>query len=153
MSVKKGSKVKIEYEGKLENGEIFDSSNRGGEQHPIEFNVGEGRVIPGFENAVIGMNLGEEKEFEINPEDAYGEIKEELVREVPKSAFPENQEPKEGMVVVLSAQNGQQFPVKIKEVKDDAIVLDMNHPLAGKKLIFKIKVTGIDEGESAAAAV
>tara|TARA_Y100000310_G_C20346428_1_gene652239 strand:- start:57 stop:515 length:459 start_codon:yes stop_codon:yes gene_type:complete len=151
MSIKEGSKVKVEYEGKFETGEVFDSSKRTGEEKPLEFTVGEKQVIPGFENAVIGMKLNEEKSVEISPEDGYGERKEELKQEVPRTALPKDQEPKEGMMLIMSSPEGQQFPARISEVTADAIFLDLNHPLAGKKLLFKIKVVGIDEAETAAA--
>lgn len=152
MAVKKGSKVKVEYEGKFENGEVFDSSNKTGEQRPLEFVAGEGHVIPGFDKAVIGMNENEEKSIEINPDEAYGEVRDDLKHEVPKSALPKEQEPKKGMMLIMTNPQGQQIPALIDEVKDDSIILNLNHPLAGKKLLFKIKVVGISNPEAAASA-
>jgi len=152
MAAKKGSKVKVEYEGKFENGEVFDSSTHGDHSHPLEFVVGERQVIKGFDDAVIGMEINQEKDIEINPEDAYGESKEELKKEVPKDAFPKDKEVVKGMVLALNSPDGRQFPVKIDEVKDESVVLDLNHPLAGKKLLFHLKVVGIDEPESAMVA-
>jgi FKBP-type peptidyl-prolyl cis-trans isomerase 2 len=145
MTIEKGSKVSVEYEGKFEDGTVFDSSNKTGEQKPLEFVVGEGHVIPGFDNAVLGMNEGEEKSFEISPEDGYGEIKPELKQEIPKSVLPQDRQPERGMILIMKNQQGQQFPVKVDEVKDESIVLDLNHPLAGKKLFFKVRVVGVGE--------
>ncbi len=142
--VKQGDKVSVEYEGKFDNGEVFDSSSHGDHSHPIEFTVGEHQVIKGFEDAAVGMGVGEEKEFSIKPEDAYGNPKEELVREFPKSELPLQQEPQVGMVLGFNSPDGHQFPATITKVSDDKITLDLNHPLAGKKLNFKIKVVKIN---------
>ena len=139
-AAKEGSKVKIDYEGKLETGEVFDSSRKGDHSHPLEFTLGAKQVIPGFETAVIGLAKGDKKEFTINPEEAYGNYRDDLKKEFPKSSLPQGQEPQEGMILILNAPTGEQFPVKISEVKEDSIVLDMNHPLAGKKLIFNVEV-------------
>ena len=145
MEIKKGSKVSIDYEGRFEDGNVFDSSKHGEHSHPLEFTVGEGMVIPGFDKAVLGMKEGEEKEFTLEKDEAYGDYKEEMKKEVPKEALPKEQEPKEGMVLVMSTPEGHQIPAKIAEVKDKSIVIDLNHPLAGKKLIFKIKVVKIND--------
>ncbi|MGC9309899.1 MAG: FKBP-type peptidyl-prolyl cis-trans isomerase [Candidatus Nanoarchaeia archaeon] len=142
-SVEQGDKVKVEFEGKLDSGEVFDSS-KGEQAHPIEFVVGEGLVIKGFDEAVLGMEEGQEKEFSIKPEDAYGQRREELKKEIPKSSLPKGQEPKEGMALIVQTQQGHKMPVKIDKVKDDSIVLDLNHPLAGQNLNFKIKVVGVE---------
>ncbi len=144
--ISKGDKVKLEYEGRLEDGNVFDSSEKHGQL--LEFEVGAGKVIPGFDEAVDGMDKDDEKEFEIAPEKAYGERKDELKQEVPKSQLPpvpEGQELKAGMQLAVQTPQGQ-MPVMITEVKGDSIVLDLNHPLAGKKLIFKIKVKDISKG-------
>ncbi len=142
--IEKGNKISVDYEGRLGSGEIFDSSKHGEHSHPIEFVVGSGEVIQGFDNAVLGMNKGEEKEFTINPEDAYGEYNDKLKQEVPRASLPKEQEPKEGMILIVQTPQGG-MPVKIKQVKDDGVVLDLNHPLAGKKLIFKIKILEISK--------
>ncbi len=144
MAIKKGDKVKVEYEGKLDSGKVFDSSKHDDHSHPLEFEVGSGKVIKGFDDAVVGMDKGEEKEFSIKPEEAYGERKEQLRQEVPRTAFPEGQEPKEGMMLMLKSPQGQQFPAKIMAVSDDKITLDLNHPLAGENLNFKIKVLEVN---------
>jgi len=150
MAVQKGDKVKIEYEGKLEDGTVFDKSDKSGEQTPLEFVVGDGRVIPGFEEAVLGMNKDEEKECTIPKDKAYGDMNPEAIQEVPKNAFPKDQEPKVGMMIGLKAPTGQQMAAKITEIKADTIVLDMNHPLAGKDLTFKIKVVDIESKQTKA---
>lgn len=145
MVVENGDTVKIEYEGKLDSGEVFDSSSKHGQ--PLEFKVGSGMVIKGFDEAVVGMDKDEEKDFSIKPEEAYGERKDDLKKEIPKSALPEGKEPQKGMTLIVSNQQGQQMPVKIEEVKDESIVLDLNHPLAGQNLNFNVKVTEIQKGD------
>ena len=142
--ITKGKKVSLDYEGRLEDGVVFDSSKHGDHSHPLEFEVGSGRVIKGFDDAVIGMKAGEEKEFTIKKEEAYGEYRAELKQEIPRSALPEGPEPKAGMALIMQSPDGQQRPVKIVEVKAESLVLDMNHPLAGKNLIFKIKILKVE---------
>ncbi len=137
MAIKKGDKVKIDYTGTLDNGTVFDTSV--GKQ-PIEFEVGTGMVIPGFENAVLGMKKGEEKEIKLQAKDAYGERNDQLLKKVPKEQLPKDPLPKVGMMVGLSSPQGQQIPAKIIEVTDKEITIDLNHPLSGKSLSFKIKV-------------
>lgn len=143
MTIKEGNTVSLDYEGKFEDGTVFDSSKHGDHSHPLTFEVGKKMVIPGFEKAVIGMALEEEKEFEIESEDAYGPVREEFKKEVPKDILPKDQEPQVGMTLMMSAPTGQQFPAKIDEIKEESIVIDLNHPLAGKKLIFKIKIVEV----------
>jgi FKBP-type peptidyl-prolyl cis-trans isomerase 2 len=141
MKVEKGNKVKVEYEGKLEDGTVFDSSKTHGQ--PLEFEVGAGQLIKGFDEAVIGMAKDEEKEITLSPAEAYGEPNPQMQKEFPRAQLPPEPEPKVGMVLMMAMANGQQIPAKIKEVKDDVVVLDLNHPLAGKTLVFKIKVVEI----------
>ncbi len=138
MPVEKGNKVKIEYTGTLEDGTVFDSSEKHGK--PLEFEAGAGLVIPGFDKAVLGMEKDEEKEVTIKPEEGYGERKEELVKAVPRDKMPKEVEPKEGLMLIMATPDGHQIPTKIVKVEDTTITLDMNHPLAGKTLKFKIKV-------------
>lgn len=140
MAVEKGNTVKVEYEGTFEDGTVFDSSNREGKQQPLEFEAGAGKVIKGFDEAVIGMEKDEEKEITIQSSDAYGDPNPELVKEFPRTSLPKDQEPKEGMMLVMKAQTGQQIPAKIVKVDDEKVTIDLNHPLAGKVLKFKIKV-------------
>jgi FKBP-type peptidyl-prolyl cis-trans isomerase 2 len=141
MSVKKGDKIKVEYTGTLEDGTVFDSSEAHGQ--PLEFEVGSGQLIKGFDDAVVGMEVGEEKEIKIQPSEAYGDHNPELVKKVPKEQFPKEKDLKPGMILLIKLPNEIQVPVRIAEVTDDEITLDLNHPLAGKVLIFKIKVVEI----------
>ncbi|MFH1455728.1 MAG: peptidylprolyl isomerase [archaeon] len=140
MKVKKGDKIKVEYTGTFDDGKIFDSSL--GKQ-PLEFEVGVGQVIKGFDEALIGMEKGEEKDIKIKPKDAYGEPKEELIKKIPKDQMPKEKEMKKGMILVLSTPTGQQFPAVVKDVSDKEVTLDLNHPLAGKNLNFKFKIIEI----------
>jgi len=149
MAIKNGDRVVIKYEGKLDNGEVFDSSDKHGQ--PLEFEVGSKAVIEGFDNAVVGMEKGQKKEFEIPPEKAYGNAKTELKQEMSKTSIPqpaEGQELKAGMILMASSPDGNQFPVKISEVKDESIIIDLNHPLAGKKLFFNIEIVDIKSPEN-----
>ena len=141
--VKKGDKVTVHYTGTLEDGTVFDSSDK--HEAPLEFIVGGGQLIKGFDDAVVGMKLDEEKEIKIPPEEAYGEYNPEYVKEMPKEVFPKEQEIQEGMMFLLNLPNGRQVPVRISEVTEDTVTVDLNPPLAGKTLIFKIKILEIEE--------
>lgn len=138
----KGDKVKIEYEGKLESGKVFDSSKK--HDKPLEFEIGSGKVIKGFEDAVKDMKEGEEKEITLKPEEAYGPYRKELIKEAPKDKLPKDRPVKEGAVVVIGLPNGSKIPARITEVGEEKIKLDLNHPLAGKKLKFKIKLLEVN---------
>ncbi len=139
MAIKQGDTIKVDYTGTLEKGQVFDTSK--GKQ-PLEFEVGAGKIIPGFDKAVIGMEKGQEKDISIKPENAYGQPREELKKEIPRSALPKNQEPKPGMGLMMNTPQGQ-FPARIAEVTDDKVIIDLNHPLAGKTLNFKIKIVDV----------
>lgn len=141
MPVKKGDKIQVKYTGKLEDGTVFDSSDK--HDKPLEFTVGEKQVIVGVDQAVVGMEKGEEKEVTIPSAEAYGEHQEQLIQKVPKDQLPPGEEPKAGMVLLASLPNGSQMPVKILEVNDKEVTLDMNHPLAGKTLIFQLMILEI----------
>ena len=132
-----GDKVKIHYTGTLENGTQFDSSEG---RDPLEFQLGSGQVIPGFDKAVEGMAVGESKSVTISPADAYGPRNEQAVQEVPRSALPDDLVPEEGMT--LQAQNQDQQPVQltVTAVGEESITVDANHPLAGQPLIFEISL-------------
>jgi FKBP-type peptidyl-prolyl cis-trans isomerase 2 len=145
MKVEQGDKISVEYTGKLENGEVFDSSKHGDHSHPIEFVVGNGMVIKGFDNAVLGMEEEEEKQIKISPDEAYGQPNPEMRKDFPRESLPPGQEPKEGMMLILSDPSGRQFPTKITNVDDEKITLDLNHPLAGKTLIFDIKIVNVEK--------
>lgn len=138
--VKKDNTVKVHYTGKLEDGKIFDSSV---DREPLEFKVGEGKIIPGFEDAVVGMNPGESKEIKIEPDDAYGQVRNDLFEEVNKQQLPEDLEPKVGMELLSKTPDGQELRVRVAEVKDESIVIDANHPLAGEDLYFEIQLVEV----------
>lgn len=142
MPVKIGDKIKVDYEGKLDDGTVFDDSKKHG--HPLEFEVGAKQVIKGFEEAVIGMEVNEEKEIKIQPKDAYGEENQDLMKKVPRDQLPPDQEPKVGMVLMATTPEGTQIPLRIIKVDEEGVTLNMNHPLAGKVLNFKLKVVGIN---------
>lgn len=140
--VKEGDVVKVHYTGKLVNGEQFDSSVG---REPLEFTVGAGQMIKGFDDAMPGMNLGEKKTINIAPEDAYGPRSEEAIIEFPKENVPADMVLEPGMPLTLSNQAGQPVPVIVVEVKDDIIILDADHFLAGQELIFDIELVEIAE--------
>lgn len=136
--IEQGNTVKVHYTGKLEDNQIFDTSN--GKQ-PIEFQVGANQVIPGFENAVLGLNVGDKTEVVIEPEQAYGPIREDLVVTLPKTQIPADAQP--GAQLQGMGQNGEPFNVIVKEVNEENAVVDANHPLAGKQLTFEIEVVEV----------
>ncbi|HEY9185680.1 MAG TPA: peptidylprolyl isomerase [Salegentibacter sp.] len=139
--VKQNDTVKVHYTGKLTDGQVFDSSVERGE--PIEFTMGQGQLIPGFEKGLIDMEVNEKKTINIPKEEAYGEPREELIQEVPKSQLPEEIKPEVGMGLVSKTPDGQEMNLVVKEVKDESIVVDGNHPLAGKDLVFDLEVVEI----------
>ena len=136
MVVKKGDKVKVEYTGSLEDGTVFDSSDN--HDAPLEFEVGSGQIIKGFDEAVVGMEKGEDKEVTLGPKDAYGEPNPDLVKKVPRDKLPADQEIKPGMMLGLGMPDGRQVPAIITAVDEKELTIDMNPPLAGKELTFKI---------------
>jgi FKBP-type peptidyl-prolyl cis-trans isomerase 2 len=143
--VKENDVVKVHYTGKLENGQIFDSSQ---DREPLEFTVGEGKIIPGIENAVIGMNPGDNKEVTVSPENAYGEYRDDMIGEIPKEQLPEDIEPQIGMELVARNEQGDEQVIRIKEIKDSSIVIDANHPLAGEKLYFNLQLLEVNPESS-----
>lgn len=140
MKTKNGDRVKVHYTGKLENGEVFDSSR---DRQPLEFIVGEGNVIPGFEKAVLDMEIGEQKSVEIPPEEAYGPRREELVVDVDRSEFPSHIEPSIGQRLQLQQPEGSIVNLIITGMSDETITLDANHPLAGMTLFFEVEMMEI----------
>ena len=138
--IKNGDNVSVHYTGKLEDGSVFDTSLAEGRE-PLTVTLGQGQLIPGFENGLIDMTTGEMKTIEIEPENAYGDINPQLMSEIPLSQVPEGVKPGD----MLQGQN-QFGPVNVvvKEVKESTVVLDMNHPLAGKKLIFDLEVVSVN---------
>ena len=137
--VKPNSKVKVHYTGLLYDGSVFDSSEG---KEPLEFTIGENQVIPGFENGVKEMKLNEEKNIKIEAKDAYGERDERMVVSIQRDKFPPEIEV--GGTLVLKGPEGQRMPAKIKDIKDNEVIIDLNHPLAGKDLNFKVKVIAIN---------
>jgi peptidylprolyl isomerase len=138
--VKKGDVVKVHYTGKLINGEQFDSSTG---REPLEFTVGAGQMIKGFDNAMPGMSVGEKKTVNISAGDAYGEKIEEAIIEFPRVNVPADMPLEVGMKLELRNENGQPIHVVIDDIREDVIVLDANHSLAGKELIFDIELVEI----------
>ena len=138
--VKANNTVKVNYTGKLSDGQVFDSSEG---KEPIEVTLGEGRLIPGFEKGLIDMALNEKKTISIAKEEAYGEVNPSLIQEVEKSNLPQDMEPQVGMGLVSKSPDGQEINLLVVEVKDESIVVDGNHPLAGKDLIFDLEVVEI----------
>ena len=139
--VKEGDNISLHYTGTLDDGTVFDSSEG---HNPLSFTVGSGEVIQGFDEGVRGMEVGETRDIQIPPEQAYGEYYEELVRVVPRDAFPEGMTPAVGMTLELELPSGQSLPVRIIEVEGDEITLDANHLLAGETLNFKIHIVNIN---------
>jgi peptidylprolyl isomerase len=131
----KGDTVQVHYTGRLEDGEVFDSSE-GGE--PLQFEIGAGEVIQGFDEGVVGMNVGDEKQLDIEAGNAYGERVEALVQTIPREGINLEDEPKVGMSLLMQLPDGNQIPVAITEITSDSITLDANHPLAGQRLIFSV---------------
>ena len=141
MKVEKGNNVKVHYTGKLTDGTVFDSSL---ERDPIEFELGAGQMIAGFDSAVDGMAIGDKKVADIASADAYGEKRDDMMVPVPNDKVPAEIKPEVGMQLSMQQPDGQALPVIIAEVKDDHIVLDANHPLAGKDLTFEIELVEIN---------
>ena len=140
MQAKEGDVVRVHYTGRLTDGTQFDSSVG---REPLEFTVGAGQMIKGFDTGVRGMAVGEKKTIEIAPQDAYGERDEEAVIEFPASNIPEDMKLETGMQLTLRNQFGQPIPVVVLEVREDIVVMDANHSLAGKDLVFDVELVEI----------
>lgn len=139
--VKEGDNISLHYTGTLDDGTVFDSSDG---REPLSFTVGSGEVIEGFDEGVRDMEVGETRDLQIEPEQAYGEYHEELVRVVPRQAFPEGMEPAIGMTLELELPSGQSLPVRIIDIEGEEVTLDANHLLAGEILNFKIHIVSIN---------
>jgi peptidylprolyl isomerase len=137
--------VSIDYKGTLKNGTVFDTS---ADRQPLEFQMGKGQVIKGVEENLMGMALNEKKTFTVAPDKAYGERDESLTQNFAKSDLPPEANPQPGLVIGLQAQNGQQIPGTITEVREDDFSVDLNHPLAGESLTFDVEIVGISETSS-----
>jgi peptidylprolyl isomerase len=138
MPAENGQCVKVHYRGTLQDGTEFDSSAG---REPLEFTLGEGQVIPGFESAVTGMEPGDKKSVTIPSDDAYGPRFDEAVQQVPRDIFTE--EPELGSIVQLMTQDGQEVMATVAEVGDENVTLDFNHPLAGEDLTFELELVAI----------
>jgi peptidylprolyl isomerase len=138
---KKGDKVKVHYTGKHTNGDVFDSSLQ---RAPLEFNLGGGQMIKGFEEAILGMHLGQKKTIHIPVHLAYGAVNESLIFSVKRNEIPEEIDLSVGLVLQAQTGEGQPISVVVKEINDNEIWLDANHPLAGKDLIFEIELVEIN---------
>ena len=147
--VKNGDTVSIHYTGKLDDGTVFDSSVGG---RPITFTLGAGEVIPGFETGTVGMSVGEKRDIVIPPEQAYGPYFEELVKVVPREAFPSNVMPTIGQSFEMQLPSGEGIPVRIIDIEGDEVTLDANHLLAGETLYFNIELVRIDSLASSIGA-
>jgi FKBP-type peptidyl-prolyl cis-trans isomerase 2 len=137
---KKGDKVKVHYHGRLNDGTTFDSSEG---RQPLEFEVGSGMVIKGFDEGVTGMSIGDKKTVSIPAEDAYGQRNQEMVIEFPITNFPPDIKPEVGMTLNMHSENGDELPVVITDVNEETVILDANHPLAGQDLIFDIELVDL----------
>jgi peptidylprolyl isomerase len=138
--VETGKVVAVHYTGKLTDGEMFDTSEG---RDPLKFQVGSGQIIPGFEQAIMGKNIGEKVTINILADDAYGQIREDLIVSVPKTQMPGEVEV--GQPLQATGENGQAINVIVKEVTEEHVMIDGNHPLAGKDLVFDIEVVEIED--------
>ena len=135
--IKEGSKVKVHYTGKFEDNQVFDTSR---DREPLEFTLGEGQLIAGFENGLVGLTTGDKKTVELEPEQAYGPIRDELINDVPMERLPEGV--KQGQMLQAKTEQGE-MNVVVTEIKETTATVDANHPLAGKKLIFDLEVVEV----------
>ncbi len=141
MTAANGKKVKVHYTGTFDDGQVFDSSR---EAQPLEFEVGAGQVIPGFDQAVVGMGVGESKQVRIPEDEAYGPYNPEMVFDADHSQFEEGMNPQVGQQFQTQMQDGTPMMLTVREVSEEKVVLDANHPMAGKTLNFDIEVVEID---------
>tara|TARA_B100000809_G_scaffold249460_1_gene280837 strand:- start:250 stop:696 length:447 start_codon:yes stop_codon:yes gene_type:complete len=140
--VKENNTVKVNYTGKLSDGQVFDSSEG---KDPLEFTLGQGQLIPGFEKGLIDMKLNEKKTITIAKEEAYGEIIDDLRQEIKKTDLPQDIAPEVGMGLVSKSPDGQEMNLRVVEVREETIVVDGNHPLAGEDLVFDVEVIAIKD--------
>lgn len=137
---KQNDTVKVHYTGKLQSGEIFDSSV---DREPLEFTIGSGQLIKGFDHGVVGMEVNETKSVAIPSGEAYGPVQEQLIQEVEKSQLPPEIQPAVGQTLIATGPQGEETRLIVREVKDASITVDANHPLAGQDLIFDIQLVEI----------
>jgi len=139
-AIRSGDTISVHYTGKVENGEIFDTSSG---RRPLTFTVGTGQIIRGFDEAVVGMTTGQKKTVTIPPEQGYGHRQVELIVDIPKDAVPEEMEIEKGMMIELVDPQGNKMPAEVFEILDELIRMDLNHFLAGKTLVFDIEIVAI----------
>ncbi len=139
-TIKEGDTVKVHYTGTIADGTVFDSSR---EREPLEVTLGEGKLIPGFEKAVVGMNVGDTSKVTIPSEEAYGEKREDMVIDVDRGQIPPDIKPEVGQQLQIQQKDGGAIPVVITEITDETVQLDANHPLAGQELTFEIEVVEV----------
>lgn len=139
---KLGDTVKVHVTGKLEDGKVFDSTVK---SEPLQFTIGEGELIRGFENAVVGMVQGEKKTAKVPPDQAFGPHKDDLVLKVNRKIIPTHIKPEVGMELEMSRGDSKKMKVMITEVSDSSVTVDANHPLAGKNLIFDLELLEVVE--------
>lgn len=140
-AVKNGDTVKVHYHGTLDDGTVFDSSH---ERDPLSFTIGQGQIIPGFENAVQGMQTGESKKVSIPPDEAYGHRDDQNMLQVNRADIPEEINPEKGMVLQVKTEEDQSRHVTVAEITEETVTLDGNHPLAGENLNFEIEVVEVE---------
>ncbi len=140
-TIKNGDTVQVHYTGTLENGEVFDSSEN---RDPLQFTMGAGQLIPGFEKAVMGLQVGDSTKAEIPCAEAYGVHNPQMEVTIPKSQLPDDMEPVVGLQLQLNQPDGQPIPCQVTKVEDEEVTIDANHPLAGKDLIFNIEIVSIN---------
>jgi len=146
-TITNGNNVKLHYVGTLSNGQVFDNSRSRGDTMSVL--VGEGRVLPGFEKALLGMEVGQTKSISLPVEEAYGHPNPQAVQTMPRSSFPEDYVFEEGAHVQGTNGNGQPVLAKIMSFTGDEVTLDLNHPLAGKDINFEIEIVEIEETSEA----
>ena len=142
---KDGDQVKVHYTGTLDDGTTFDSS-RG--RDPLAFVIGSGQMIPGFNDGVVGMAVGETKTISLTPDQAYGPRREEMIQPVAINQLPEGMTPTPGAMLQMTGPGGQPMPVRIESVQGDSVIIDANHPLAGKTLTFEVELMQIGPDET-----
>jgi FKBP-type peptidyl-prolyl cis-trans isomerase SlpA len=139
-TVKTDDTVKVHYKGTLDDGQVFDTSEN---RDPLQFTMGAGQLIPGFENAVLGMAVDDVKTVKVPSKEAYGPVKEELVQEISKEHLPPDLKVEQGMQLVSKQEDGSEVVVSVAQIRDETLVIDANHPLAGKDLTFEIQLVEI----------
>lgn len=146
LQAKNGDVVKVHYTGKHTNGSVFDTSL---EREPLQFELGRGMMIQGFEEAILGMKIGEEKTINLSPAQAYGQVNPDMFFTIERASIPAEIDLKEGIQLQAHTEQGQPIQVVVREIKEDSVVLDANHPLAGQELVFDLQLIEIADGGEA----